>query len=202
MIPLRVALLGLLLTAGALHAQTVKVSGQSRVDSTMTATGKVVAPVTSRRSRVKWTACLQIDTTSAAWKCSTQTGPWVATLDPALAFTISIPDTVRLWARDQYNAGTRATEFAFCPVFTFGGGNQAVRTAEHVSCAVTVGGITKPPTAAQQAVADAQCLEWHISAGSLTTSQPCDTVYVNGVLGIGAGRRVVPMKRLAEKAGS
>jgi len=95
----------LALAAVPLAAQTIKVSGQSRLDSTMTATGKVVPSATAKKSRVKWTACLQIDTTSAAWKCSTQTGPWVVVVPP-IDTTLLLharglelkPDTLRVLA--------------------------------------------------------------------------------------------------------
>ncbi|MCC7132468.1 MAG: hypothetical protein IT352_07485 [Gemmatimonadales bacterium] len=60
-------------------AQSVKVTSQARLDTIATGTAVVKPPAGAyTRTRVRWTACVQVDGTAAAWKCSQQTGPWVA----------------------------------------------------------------------------------------------------------------------------
>lgn len=68
-------LLGL---AAPAAAQSVKVTGQARADTTATAVATVKPPAgVYTRTRVRWQACLQVDATTASWRCSQQTGPWI-----------------------------------------------------------------------------------------------------------------------------
>lgn len=60
-----------------LVTQTVRSIDPLHRDSAVTVLGVLRYPRTFSRSRVRATVCMQVDSTTARWLCSTRTDPWI-----------------------------------------------------------------------------------------------------------------------------